>query len=78
MFSRIIYRIVSIFFFLGAIVLLLMGLLAIVAVAVQAEGFHLTDLPTALWAFIMAALLKGASNSAWRAARYDPIYRDYP
>jgi hypothetical protein len=78
MLSRIIYRIVSVFFFLGAIVLALLALLTIVAVSVQAEGFHLTDLPTAIWAVIMAALLKEASRSAWRAARYDPLWHDYP
>jgi hypothetical protein len=71
MLSRIIYRIVSVLFLFASIASWLTG---IVCTAGQLFEFHPVLIPMAIWGYVLGFLLSGASNDAWRAGRYDPLY----
>jgi hypothetical protein len=72
MVARLLYRSVSVFFCLGAIVLWLMGISGIL-LQLTGQGFHLEMFLYSVWAFILAFFLWEARGEAWRAARYHHI-----
>jgi hypothetical protein len=75
MLSRIVYRIVSVFFFLAAIVCWIMAALCVVGLIARPDPDFLW---LGLWSGVLAFFMGGASKDAWRAGRYDPLYHDYP
>jgi hypothetical protein len=77
MVARFIYRLVALFFFLGAIACWLMGLGGFL-LQFAAPSFHLELFLYSAWSFVLAFFLWQARGDAWRAVRYHPIWRDYP
>jgi hypothetical protein len=91
MVARFLYRTVSLFFFLGAIICWLGGVGGFL-LQFAAPSFHLELFCFSVWAFVLAFFLWQARGDAWRAARYHrydpsryPTYnryhlysRDYP
>ena len=74
--ARLAYRSVSIFFFLGAILMWLCWIAAI-ALQIYAREFHLSLVWTGIVAPILGVALLTTSNEAWRAARYCHRRYDY-
>jgi hypothetical protein len=66
---------VSVFFFLASIVCWVCA--AVCVIGMIANGDVQYFLYGVLFP-ILAYHMGGASKDAWRAARYDPLYHDYP
>jgi hypothetical protein len=82
MVARFIYRLISLFFFLGAIACWL-GDIGGFLLRFAAPSFHLELFLYCVWAFVLAFFLWECRGEAWRAARYhrhDPLslWRHYP
>jgi len=78
MLARLGYRFVAVIFVLGTLVLAAIGLVTFLGVVFRAPEFGLVDLISAGWAFVLAYVSKECASGAWRSARYDPLYHDYP
>jgi hypothetical protein len=75
MLSRIIYRIVSVFFLLASITCWICA--AICVVGFIANGSTQLFFYGVLFP-ILGFGMAGCCRDAWRAARHDPLYHDYP
>jgi len=73
---RQIYRLVSIFFYIGSIVMVLCWPIAIAAQILEGE-FKASLVFAAIASPILAVALYTAGNDAWRAARYCYRHFDY-
>ena len=71
MLTRLLYRIVALFFYLLALASALIAIACFVAL-VLAGRFDF--IPMGVWAVFIAWLLMDCANAAWRAGRYDPLY----
>jgi hypothetical protein len=75
MVARFLYRLVSLIFFLGAILCWFMGLGGFL-LQLTGRGFDLQAFVLSVWAFVLAFFLWEARRDAWRAARIHHIRYD--